>query len=104
MASMTINGVSITGNSIEVRNGVVYVDGNKIEGIQGKVAEVRILEGVVHSVTCDGSVAAGDVTGSVSAGGSVNCDAVGGNVSAGGSVNCDEIGGSVMAGGSVRHG
>lgn len=103
---MTINGVSVTGNNIELRNGVVYVDGVEIKGVQsgGKIAEVRILEGIVHSVTADGSVAAGDVTGSVSAGGSVNCDNIGGNVSAGGSVNCDDIAGSVMAGGSIRRG
>lgn len=108
MATMTINGVSVTGNNISVINGVIYVDGHKVDvkgtGSRGDIAEVHILSGLVENISCDGSVTAQDVGGKISAGGSVNCGSVEGNVSAGGSVNCGAVGGKVNAGGSVRHG
>lgn len=110
MATIKIGGVSVTGNNIEIRNGVVTVDGVVIEGVQntsgasistGGAVEVRVLEGRVENLKADGSIVAANVEGSVQAGGSVNCDAVDGSVSAGGSVNCDDVRGNVSAGGSV---
>lgn len=113
MATITIGGVTITGNNIQIKNGVVTVDGVVVDGVQntagmsisaGGAVEIRVLEGRVENLNADGSINAGSVEGSVRAGGSVNCDAVKGSVSAGGSVNCDDVGGNVSAGGSVTCG
>lgn len=103
MATVSIGGVTVTGNNIEVKNGVIKVDGVEIEPLNktGGILEVRVLEGRVENLKADGSISAGNVEGSVQAGGSVNCDVVKGSVSAGGSVNCDDVGGNVSAGGSV---
>lgn len=110
MATISIGGVKVTGNNIEIRNGTVIVDGVTINGVQntngvsissGGVVEVRVLEGRVENLRADGSITCGNVEGSVNAGGSVNCDAVGGDARAGGSVNCDNVGRNVSAGGSV---
>lgn len=102
MGRIFIDGREFVGNSITIRNGVVTVDGVRQEGTLSGVVELRIVEGTVGHLECDGSVTAGNIHGDVKAGGSVTCDDVGGNVIAGGSVTCDNIGGSVMAGGSVR--
>lgn len=102
MGTININGQTFVGNSITIRNGVVIIDGvEQGRGLTG-VVDVRITEGTVGKLECDGSVTCGLVNGDVSAGGSVRCDNVAGNVSAGGSVTCDEVGGSVSAGGSIR--
>lgn len=102
MARFTINGVTFTGNTVQIRNGEVIIDGQKQDGSLSGVFEVRVIEGAIHRLETDASVNCGPVTGGISAGGSVNCDSVSGSVSAGGSVNCDRVGGSVTAGGSVR--
>lgn len=113
MATVSIGGVRVTGNNIEIKNGVITVDGIVVDGVTNtsgvsisaggstQIVEVRVLEGRVENLKADGSINAGSVEGSVQAGGSVNCDAVKGSVSAGGSVNCDDVGGNVSAGGSV---
>jgi len=103
MANIIINGVPYVGDRVEVRGGVVFVDGKQAAQPTGTVLEVRVTEGVLQELIADGSVNCGEVRGNVTAGGSVNCDNVGGGVRAGGSVNCDTVGGNIMAGGSVRH-
>lgn len=105
MNTISVNGrtfSNLSGNNIEIRNGVVKIDGVVQENIDAKgVMEIRVV-GTLTNLTTDASVNCNAVTGNVSAGGSVNCDDIGGNVSAGGSVNCDDVGGNVVAGGSVR--
>lgn len=102
MGTVTINGVTYTGNNICIRGNHVTIDGvTQTDKLSG-VVEVRVIEGTINKLESDASISCGDVAGSVSAGGSVQCDAVGGNVSAGGSVQCDDIGGNCVAGGSIR--
>ena len=105
MSTININGKIYNGNNIDIRNGVITIDGvtQKDDGAKG-VVEIRVLDGAIRHLTTDLSVNCGNVECDVTAGGSVNCDDVGGNVNAGGSVNCDDIGGNVIAGGSVRRG
>ena len=104
MASLSINGVNYSGNSISIINGVVTIDGKVADGYKNPNAtEIRVIEGSIGELITDLSVNCNNVTGNVKAGGSVNCDNVGGNVSSGGSVNCDKVNGSVTAGGSINH-
>lgn len=102
MATMSVNGITVTGNSISVVNGKVIVDGIEISGNFSGNVELKITEGIVQNIRTDRSVNCGAVGGNVDAGGSVNCDDVRGSVNAGGSVNCDDIGGDVRAGGSIH--
>lgn len=102
MGRITIDGRAFSGNSVTIRNGVVTIDGVQQDGTLHGVVEVRVVEGVLGRLDCDGSVTCGEVAGNVSAGGSVKADNVKGNVSAGGSITCGEVGGSANAGGSVR--
>lgn len=105
MATIQINGVTYTGNSVNIINGRVIVDGREQDGDKlSGVVEIRVVEGLLQNLSSDASINCGSVQGNVSAGGSVNCDRVGGSVTAGGSVNCDDIGGNVSAGGSIRRG
>lgn len=107
MATIKINGVTYSGNNIEVIGTSVSIDGKPVDGTFKSPLEVRVVEGVLHELKADGSVICGHVTGNVTAGGSVNCDDIDGNVTAGGSVNADEITNpkaTIMAGGSVRIG
>ena len=101
MARITIDGRTFVGNSIQMRNGVVVVDGVVQDGTLAGVVEVRVVEGVLGKLECDASVICGDVAGDVSAGGSVKAGHVTGNVDAGGSVVCGNVAGAVDAGGSV---
>lgn len=103
MGVFNINGVSISGNNIVIRNGKVIVDGVEVDGAASGNGEIKIVvvEGVINKLDSDRSVNCGDVNGDVNAGGSVNCGNVGGKVNAGGSVNCDRVGGNISAGGSV---
>ena len=103
MATININGKVYSGNNVRIIDGCVTIDGVS-QGDANGIVEIRITEGVINSLTTDGSVNCGEVHGNIKAGGSVNCDDVGGSINCGGSVNCDAIGGSVIAGGSVRHG
>ena len=102
MGTIKIDGRQFQGNNITIRNGVVTIDGVAQEGTLSGVVEIRVVEGVINQLTCDGSVTCGDVHGDVDAGGSVKCASVGGSVDAGGSVTCEVVGGSVDAGGSIR--
>ena len=120
MNSVTINGKTYTStSSISVVNGVVKIDGKKIEEDAKNVMTIKVVGGSIGELHTDQSVVCENVTGNVEAGGSVNADRVGGNVhasgsvscddvkgdvQAGGSVSCDDVGGSVKAGGSVSHG
>lgn len=105
MNTININGKNYNGNNIEIRNGVVKIDGvvQKDDSAKGAV-EIRVLSGQVGHLDTDLSVNCNGVVGNINAGGSVNCDDVAGNVTAGGSVNCDDVGGDVCAGGSVVRG
>jgi hypothetical protein len=101
---ITIGGRTFSGNSISIQNGKVTIDGVVQDGVLSGVVEIRVVEGILGQLTCDGSVTCGDVRGDVDAGGSVDCKHVGGNVDAGGSVTCGNVSGAVDAGGSVRMG
>jgi hypothetical protein len=103
---ISINGKTYFGKSVSVNNGEVIVDGKRVtdHGAKGGVMTIKVIDGEVGNIVCDGSVNRDAATGGVRAGGSVNCDDVGGDVHAGGSVNCDDVGGNVSAGGSIRHG
>ncbi len=101
-----IGNMTISGRNISIRNGTVMVDGRevRIDGVTGTdTSELTIVveEGVIESLTVDGSVRCRDVMGDVDAGGSVNCGNVNGSVDSGGSTNCKDVGGDVDAGGSV---
>jgi hypothetical protein len=105
MNTIQINGRIYNGNNVEIRNGVIKIDGVVQTDESAKDAlEIRVLSGVIGQLDTDLSVNCGDVVGNVRAGGAVNCDDVGGHVIAGGSVNCDDVGGSVTASGSVNRG
>lgn len=104
MATITINGVTYSGNNISINNGKMTIDGVDASNIPDNVMTIKV-EGILNSLTCDKSVNVnGTIQGNIEAKGSVNCDDVKGNVNAGGSVNCDDIGGNVNAGGSINHG
>jgi hypothetical protein len=107
MASIVnIDGRIYSGDQIVVKGNRIFVDGIEQDGvlIKGPALEVRILEGVLQNLQCDGSVVAGNIAGNVNAGGSVECHDIVGNVSAGGSVRMNVAQGRVTAGGSVRIG
>ena len=100
---ITINGVSIevSQGNITVRNGDVFVDGNRIH-LKDNIKDITII-GDTGDVDADGSVTVkGNVQGSIDAGGSIECGDVGGNVDAGGSVTAGSVEGDIDAGGSVR--
>lgn len=106
MNSVTINGKTYRGSgSISVVNGVVKIDGKRIDHGETPDGILHVkVDGVLEHLEADGSVECGLVQGDVQAGGSVHCDDVDGTVQAGGSVHCGKVGGSIMAGGSVSHG
>ena len=113
MATITIGGVKVTGDNIEIRNGKVIVDGVEFDGVMntagvsitnGGTLEVRVLEGRLGNLRADGSIHCENVEGSVNAGGSVHANNVTGNANAGGSVTCGDVGGNASAGGSVKCG
>lgn len=102
MARITIDGHSIVGNNITIRNGVVTVDGSVVgRDATNPIVEVRVLEGCIENIQSDASVTCQDVGGNVDAGGSVRCGNVGGSVDAGGSAQVGNVQGNVDAGGSV---
>ncbi|EOO11365.1 hypothetical protein [Bacillus cereus] len=119
MGSITYNGNTYYGNSIQISNGAVFIDGVlqteglkgnlniKVEGDIGQLitdAPTTIDGNVLGNLRSRGSVTCRNVQGYVDAGGSVTAHDVGGDVDAGGSVRCGKVGGSIDAGGSVRHG
>jgi len=122
MGTITINGKTYSGNSIQVSGNAVYIDGKLAdeEGdsttrivkiiVEGDLVSVNAERGSVEVrgdvgtfVKAGGSVACKNVGGDADAGGSINCGNVSGDVDAGGSVNCGSVGGDIDAGGSVRH-
>ncbi len=104
MARIVIDGVEFVGNSVDIKNNRISIDGTPQDGLLSGVVEVRVIEGELGSLRSDAAVTCGQVHGDVSAGGSITCQNVGGNVHAGGSVRAGAVTGSITAGGSVRHG
>lgn len=101
MAKITINGRTYEGDWFSFRNRGLTIDGvPQYEAFMGCI-EVKVLEGVIGHLECDGSVTCGDVRGDIDAGGSVSAANVGGDVDAGGSVTCEAVRGDIEAGGSV---
>lgn len=100
-SEVSINGKTYVGNSISISDGVVIIDGQKVESNERKL-EIEFV-GNVGSVSSDQSVTIrGNVLGNVQANGSVDAEDIGKDVVAGGSVNASDIGGSVRADGSVN--
>lgn len=100
-----IDGRRFDGNTIEIRNGRVKIDGKLQDGELSGTVEIKLTEGTLASLAADGDVTCNDVRGNVSAGGSVRCNNIGGTLQAGGSVNAaGKAGGPIMAGGSVSIG
>ena len=105
MSTIRINGVTVTGNSISVQNGVIKVDGHTVDINTAELTTLKIeVTGGLASLACDGDVTCQDVGGNVRAAGNVHSANVNGDVDAGGSVSCGEVAGSIDAGGSVRCG
>jgi len=97
MAEIKFNGSSYVGKSISIVNGVVTIDGKKIETsdkqinieITGDVEKLSV--DVCEKITVNGSVHS---LSTIS--GDVDCGDVGGNVGTqSGEVDCNKIGGSV---------
>lgn len=102
MASITINGMTVTGSNISVNGKTVMVDGKVVDGVElSSAVDVIRIEGGVASVTSDRPVSCGDVAGNVSAKGPVNCGDVKGSVDAMGPVNAGDVGGDLRASGPV---
>lgn len=104
MSTITINGKTYVGNSITVRNNVVYIDGKLADEAKGKdsILEVHLV-GNLDKLECDGSVQLTGNAGRIAAGGSVDCKGdVTGNIAAGGSINCGSVSGHCSAGGSIN--
>lgn len=102
MATIVIGGRTYRGNSVSITNGVVVIDGVRQDDSVSGVVEIRVIEGLLGSLSSDASVVCGEVRGDVNVGGSVTCRGVGGSVTAGGSVNCGDVQGSARAGGSIK--
>jgi hypothetical protein len=98
MSSIRINGVTISGNSIQVKNGAVFVDGAVVD--TGTAKNIRIeVEGNIERLNADAcdSISVAGYAGSVTTmSGDVTCGNVEGSVSTmSGDVRCRSIGGSV---------
>lgn len=114
----TVNGITVSGNNISVRNGVITVDGKVVKELEDKTFTIKI-EGEAANVNCDqsltvignikgkveakGSVSCNNIEGNVTSGGSINCDDIKGDAQSGGSINCDKIGGNARARGSINY-
>jgi hypothetical protein len=105
---ITVNGKTWTappGSTLSVNNGVVFIDGKKVDDFDGKkVDTISIqIEGDVLNIHIDGNVTVhGNVHGDVDAKGSVTCQNVGGGIRCGGSVQCGDVGGDIDCGGSAK--
>jgi hypothetical protein len=107
MSSIRINGVTISGNSIQVKNGSIFVDGKVVE--TGDAKQIRIeVDGSIERLNADScdSITVSGSAGSVSTmSGDVTCGNVEGAVSTmSGDIRCGNIGGSVstMSGDIIR--
>lgn len=99
--NITINGKTYSGQSITINDGIIIIDGKRVDSIPDQYV-VNIV-GNVKDVHSDQSISIqGSVIGSATANGSINANDIGGDVNAGGSVNASIIRGSVQAGGSVN--
>ena len=113
VSTITINGQTYTGRSVNIINGEVIIDGVKQTGdkLQGVVkveitgdpasvdcdAPVTVKGNVKGNVIADGPVTCGDVGGDVDADGPVTCGNVQGDVDADGPCTCGNVGGDVTA-------
>lgn len=107
MSSIRINGVTISGNSIQVKNGSIFVDGSVVD--TGDAKQIRIeVDGSIERLNADAcdSITVSGSAGSVSTmSGDVKCGNVDGSVKTmSGDVRCGSIGGSVstMSGDIIR--
>lgn len=107
MSSLRINGVTVSGNSIQVKNGSIFVDGNVVDA--GDAKQIRIeVTGNIESINADAcdSITVSGHSGPISTlSGDVKCGNVDGSVKTmSGDVRCGSIGGSVstMSGDIIR--
>lgn len=103
MGTVTINGVTYTGNNITIRNNNVIIDGKtQYKNKYNNTVNIDIV-GNVQNVNCNGTVSVnGTVIGDIDCGGSCNIDGdVGGSIDCGGSCSAMNIKGNIDAGGSV---
>lgn len=96
-ASVTINGISYSGNNISMSNGNVIVDGKIIES-DDKQIFIKV-EGNIQSLnipSCKKLEVNGDVGSLVTVSGEVKCQNVGGSIkTTSGDVNCLTVAGDV---------
>lgn len=93
---VTINGKSYSGSNVQIRDGVVIVDGKNQEGIlQGPITV--FVEGDAHNIeTQSGDITARDVGSIQTTSGDVSCGNVNGNIqTTSGDVSCGDVGGSI---------
>jgi hypothetical protein len=95
--AIKIDGRVFAARSISIVNGVVTIDGKRIDGELSGVVRIEV-DGDLASLTTDTEVHCGAVHGNVHAGMSVTCGDVKGDVDAGMSVTCGSVGGDVDAG------
>ncbi len=125
MASVTINGITYSGNNVVVVNGKVIIDGREakmdviksnitiniegnIEKLEADYCEKIIVKGDVNTLhSTSGNIdIQGNVTNTVNTiSGDIECNDVGGNVnSTSGDINCHDIKGSVKTlSGDIKH-
>ena len=92
--------ITVTGNSVNIINGKIYVDGKEYTeqpNIEKETIVIQIV-GQVDKLSIDSSV---EIAGNIKANditirGNVNCDDIHGNVTAD-MVNCDDIHGKARA-------
>jgi hypothetical protein len=107
MASISINGVTISGNAIEIVNGSIFVDGKSVDTADAKHIKI-VVNGGIDSIKADAceNIRVSGSAGSVSTmSGVVTCGNVEGSVSTmSGDVRCGRVGGSVstMSGDIIR--
>lgn len=104
MNTIIVNGrkIECSGNSVQINNSTVIVDGKTIADENSKEINV-IINGDVTDLECAGSVTVnGTVKGDIDCSGMCEIKGdVDGDVNASGSVSCGKVKGDVMAAGSV---
>lgn len=94
MGSISINA---GGKSVVIKNGEVFIDGERVVEAKPKEGLTIKLEGSVNSLQVDGELHVdGDVNAGVIKADSINCGDVSGNIDAM-SVNCGDVDGNVSA-------
>jgi hypothetical protein len=98
MATITINGVTYTGDNVSVHNGRVTIDGKEADAADAPRVTIEV-HGDIKTFECDRCDTAsihGDVGSVTTASGNVQCGDVRGSVqTASGNVNCRDVGGDV---------